>query len=121
MASSLRSPQGRLYHAKMIWRNRDDSDPRASSLNSTQGHHYKAKLHPKSQKDSEHRAISPRSPQARLSNIEDQSDLRDGDGGFQYEIMVLKRPHSFTLSGEPIVTDVNEMAPYIVLNHPAPT
>ncbi|KAK0590625.1 hypothetical protein LWI29_029610 [Acer saccharum] len=43
---------------------------------------------------------------------------QDGDGGFQYEILVLRRPHSFTLSGEPIVTDVNEMAPYMVPNHP---
>ncbi|KAK0588559.1 hypothetical protein LWI29_002569 [Acer saccharum] len=43
---------------------------------------------------------------------------QDGDGGFQYEILVQRRPHSFTLSGEPIITDMNEMAPYMVPNHP---
>ncbi|KAK1561035.1 hypothetical protein Q3G72_033668 [Acer saccharum] len=43
---------------------------------------------------------------------------QDGDGRFQYKILVQRRPHSFTLCGEPIVTDVNEMAPYTVPNHP---
>ncbi|TXG53908.1 hypothetical protein EZV62_019164 [Acer yangbiense] len=46
---------------------------------------------------------------------------QDGDGGFQYKILVQRRPHSFTLRGEPIVMDVNEIAPYTVPNHPAPT